>query len=134
MFTILLSILTIQTIFVSSFKLDSVHSNVNQMKKTDMKITNTDNILIDAIKKYNRLSEYEERNHENEDSYLNYLNNMEFKSEMNKRSRYSDDYTLSEEEKKKIDKAAESAFKKLKKFYIVASRSRFGKRDTKREN
>ena len=99
MFTILISILTIQIIYVSSFKLDSVHSNVNQMKKTDMKIKNTDNILIDAIKKYNR---YEERNHENEDSYLNYLNNVEFKSEMNKRSKYSDDYTLSEEEKNKI--------------------------------
>jgi len=44
-----------------------------------------------------------------------------------KRTRYATDYTLSDMEKKKIDQAAITAFKKLKKYYVVASRSRFGR-------
>ena len=41
--------------------------------------------------------------------------------------RIDSEYKLSENEKKKIDISTALAFKKLKKFYIVAGRSRYGK-------
>lgn len=67
--------------------------------------------IIDLIK---------QRNHSGEDTDY-----MEKERTLLKRSKQHDD-TLSEEQRKKIDEATENAFKKLKQFYIVASRARFG--------
>lgn len=57
-------------------------------------------------------------------TFVNYQNNEEVA--INKRIKNLD-YALSTEERRKIDQASEIAFRKLKKFYVIASRSRFGR-------
>jgi len=77
--------------------------------------------LMSVLVKLNKLKKMEEERQ----SLIKYAQSSTTK--LNKRSRFITDYTLSEDEKKRIDQAAITAFKKLKKFYVVASRSRFGR-------
>lgn len=119
----LLSSLLIVLLVIINQTNANTHSNKLKLKLVQPFKVNS--LLINALDNSNF-----DEDSENDSAYLQYLNNEEQKTtQLTKRSRYSKDYTLSEEEKRKIDQAAENAFRKLKKFYIVASRSRFGKRD-----
>lgn len=127
--TNILSALLISLLVIISQASASTYSDKLRLKLKQPFKANTNTLLLNALENSNLVNNDYESN-ESDAAYFKYLNNEEQKTVLTKRSRYSKDYTLSEEEKKKIDQAAESAFRKLKKFYIVASRSRYGKRDT----
>ena len=118
--TIFYKIFAIMAIFFlhmcTSLNTTSINRRISMSPIEDIDRSSDDMAnLMSVVVKLNELKKIENMR----SSYLH--------SAFDKRTRYATDYTLSDVEKKKIDQAAITAFKKLKKYYVVASRSRFGR-------